>query len=139
MKITDQKGITPPGINVSGYLNGDTKESVWFDFREDCQVQIQYLSPRILRVLKREATRKEFVGGQLVEDFDEELFNKRLAEEIISDWTGFCDERGETIPCTPENRRLLMDNWTEFNLFVQNASANLERCQHQKEEREIKN
>ncbi len=127
------------GINVSGYLSGEEKEGVWFDFRDGCKVQVRYLSPRMLRSLKREATRKKFAGEQVVEDFDEELFNRRLAEEIICDWTGFSDERGEPVPCTAENRQHLMDNWTELNLFVQNASVNLEENFRQQAEGELKN
>jgi len=127
------------GMNISAYLKGEEKEGVWFDFRRGSRLCIRYLSPRTLRTLKREATRKDFVGDRVVEDFDEELFNKRLAEEIICDWTGFFDGEGRPVPCTPENRRLLMDNWTEFNLFVQNASVNLEKYRRRKDEDEIKN
>lgn len=127
------------GIDISVYLSGEEKEGVWFDFKKGCRVQIRYLSPRTLRILKSESTRKRYVGEQVVEDFDEELFNKRLAEEIICDWTGFYDEKTQAIPCTPDNRRLLMDNWTEFNLFVQNVSVNLEEYRRQKSEGELKN
>ncbi len=127
------------GIDVSGYLRGDEKEGVWFDFRDGCRVQIRNLSPRMLRSLKREATRKSFIGEQVVEDFDEELFNKRLAEEIIGDWTGFCDDMGEPIPCTPQNRSLLMDNWTDLNLFVQKSSVNLDDNFQKQAEGERKN
>ena len=127
------------GINVSLYLRGEERDGIWFDFRDGCRVRIRHLFPRMLRALKSEATRERFVGEQVVEDFDEELFNKRLAEEVICGWMGFCDDNGEPIPCTPENRQLLMDNWTEFNLFVQNASVNLEKNERQKAEGELKN
>ncbi len=131
--------MTESGIDISAYLRGDEIEGVWFDFRDDCRIQLRYLSPLMLRTLKREATRKRFVGEQVVEDFDEELFNRKLSEEIICDWTGFFDEKGETVPCTPENRRLLMDNWTELNLFVQNVSVSLDDIHRNKAEGELKN
>ena len=126
-------------MDVSRYLKGDEPEAVWFDFRDGCRVCIRCLSPRILRALKKQATRREFAAGEVVEDFDEEFFHRMLAEEIIVDWSGFCDEKGEPVPCTPENRRLLMDNWTEFNLFVQNASVNLEKHHRRRREDELKN
>ncbi|MFQ5645900.1 MAG: hypothetical protein ACE5GM_03135 [bacterium] len=128
------------GIDVSGYFQPESDfQEVWFDFLEKSKIKLRYLSPKKLREIRREAVRREFREGRVEETVDEERFLERLTEEVILDWEGFLDDRGRPIPCTADNKRMLMENWGEFSLFIQNVSVNLEEYRRAKREGERKN
>lgn len=104
-------------------LNPGTK----FFFDEDNESE-GFLTLRILpndvrddiksRAIKKRA---EYKKGQRYEfnEFNEDLFAEEVWEYSIQDWGGVYDENGTEIPCTKENKIMLMNKSPIFARFYE--------------------
>jgi len=117
-------------VNVSMFLQDtkrDTPEGIWVKHpEEDYSIKARPLYPWKNSELRQQAAK----NGQ-----DDDLFNQLLADWIVEDWKGIFDETGKKVPCNPENKILLFENWTSFNLFVKETGLRLERQRKETEEK----
>jgi hypothetical protein len=113
-------------MNIAKIVNNDGK-GYWVDFLDDTQIKIKPATPKKMNQLFRSCEKKGWTRGRSTSDMDSEKFNILLCKEIILDWKGFFVEDGSEFPCTEENKKVLMENWTEFNRFVQETALNVEQ------------
>ena len=73
-----------------------------------------------------------------VEDTDEDKANELLWDYQIVDWN-IVDSEGEKIPCTIENKLLLMGNSSEFVDFVVDSLNQLAKDEAERREKSEKN
>ena len=69
----------------------------------------------------------EFRRGQRHEVIidNDELRSKMLWEYVIIDWKGLYDQDGKEIPCTKENKVMLMQGSVKFSSFIGNCVEKL--------------
>lgn len=72
-------------------------------------------------------------------DPDGSLFNELLWDFCIVDWEGILDSNKNKIPCTRENKKLLMGKSVKFAQWVVSCLDILRESNKEKEEEEIKN
>ena len=106
-------------------------EGIWVKWKDGAEILMR-MSPKLLTELyKKCSVRQE--NGQ--DELDQELYTAAITESVILDWRGITVNGGEAFPCTPENRKLLMDNVMEFSTFLSTTCLKLEQA----EEAEAKN
>ena len=74
------------------------------------------MKPKEIRKLREGCKRQKFVGARIEESYDDEKFAGLLRDACVLDWKNITSD-GEALACTPENREILDDNWSEFRLF----------------------
>ncbi len=104
-----------------------------FDEEEDDEspggITIRLANGEILDVINKKCTAKKVVfrRGQRHEviEEDEKRRSELLWEYVIMDWTGLDDEEGVPIPCTKDNKVLLMRGSVKIASFVGNCVEKL--------------
>lgn len=124
-------------MKVTDYMK--PSEGCWFDFRDDLRVKIKPLTKKVAHRISKLCTTKKFKKGQYIKDVDEERLDNLLSRELVVDWKNFQDAKGKDIPCTPENVTVLLENWQEFNDFVNNVVVDYQEHLDQQEEQAEKN
>jgi hypothetical protein len=117
-------------MDIGAFLN-DTKktppEGVWVTHDDGWKIKARPLYPwKSAELLKRAAK-----NGRL----NETLYDQLLTDWVVEDWADL-EADGKPVPCTPENKKLLFENWPEFNIFVKRVGLHLE---NQRREEEAKN
>ena len=95
----------------------------FFDFGEDGgRISLRLCAGDDLRDIQKATVKKrvEFKNGQRyeVEDVNEALRGEMLWDFSIVNWEKFFDAQGKEIPCTRENKILLMGKSPRFANFV---------------------
>ena len=85
--------------------------------------------------------RFEYKKGQRFEitEVDNELYQKLLWDFCIVSWIDVQDAEGNALPCTPENKMLLMNSSNAFATFVTDALEKVDLAQQKVLEDESKN
>jgi hypothetical protein len=102
-----------------------------FDENEDGAggVTIRLANGKILDEINKACIKKkvEFRRGQRHEVIidNDELRSKMLWEYVIIDWKGLYDQDGKEIPCTKENKVMLMQGSVKFSSFIGNCVEKL--------------
>jgi len=109
----------------------------WLQFTDGVRVKLRYVSPQQFAHWRKIASRRRLRGGRIFEELDESKLDEILSDEVILDWEGIT-ENGQPFPCTPENKRLLMQHWTEFALWVNEQCMRLEAFVQAEQEEEQK-
>lgn len=78
------------------------------------EVLIRPSTPKRMRDLVRRFSRKIRIKGTVTEDYDWDQINYSLVQDTVLNWKGIAQDDQE-LPVTEENKRLLFDNWPEFN------------------------
>ncbi|HDM78814.1 MAG TPA: hypothetical protein ENG51_20485 [Deltaproteobacteria bacterium] len=123
-------------------LNVDNKvfnEGVWCEYEEGARFRIRPLTPKKYRELRNRCTSHQWKRGQLVEKVDEDKLNEMVNDWIIADWEGIVDATGKPIPCTKENKQVLLDNFTEIAAFVNDMALKVAEQAAKSREEEKKN
>lgn len=122
-------------MDVGQILNGGP-EAKWYTVPgSEAQVQIAKLTPGKRREILKVAGRHRFLSGQRVEWTDWEQANDLFLEASVLAWRGIECE-GSEYPCTPENKRALDANWSEFNALwdaIAGASGARDRAREEAE------
>lgn len=94
-------------MDVSNLIGGaDIGE--WFPIAgTNATVKIQVIKPFKMREI-REQCRQHSGKTDLV------ALNDAIRDAAVMDWKGI-EKDGAPLPCTPENKKLLDENWTDFN------------------------
>lgn len=117
---------------------GGDSLKVWVDFNDQLKVLINYIPRKRISEIVKQSTRTTFQNHQRVEDYDNIKFGELLGVEAVADWDGPL-ANGEPIPCTPENIKKFMRNWTDFAKFISTVSIDLEQLVAQEKENARKN
>jgi hypothetical protein len=106
---------------------------VWFDMEGGGRVQLKTLAAEDLKAIRKQSAKKRVeykrIEGKAerfdVEDVDEDAQNQLFWDHVIMSWEKFFDSKGEPIPCTKENKVLLMQRSIKFARFVTEAMKTL--------------
>jgi len=115
---------------------------VWFDMDGGGRVQLKSLTGEEWKKIRDKVVKKkvefkkvEGTPARLTyEDINEDLQNELFWDIIIVDWEKFFDSKGTPIPCTKENKILLVTKSAKFISFVTEKLKEL----NEEEEKEIK-
>lgn len=106
-------------------LNG--KDSgVWFDLEDGGRVQVRTMDAETLRAIRTETVKRKIeykrVEGKAerftVEDTDDEEQSALFWDHVIMAWEKFFDGHEQPIPCTRENKILLLARSQRFAKFL---------------------
>jgi len=94
------------------------------DKPEEGSVTLRLCNGQALTDIRKQTVKKRYEykrGARMeVEDFNDELHSELLWDYAIVDWSGVEDEKGKPIPCTRENKALLMRGSPVFSRLVGN-------------------
>jgi hypothetical protein len=125
----------------------DEKQGVWFDLDGGGRVQLRTLSFDALKKITKQCTKKK-VDFKKVEgtpgrfeytEVDEDLQNELFWDHCIVSWENLLDSKGKEIPCTRENKVLLMVRVERFARFVADSLAELGAAEAEHEKAAEKN
>jgi len=111
----------------------EEKEGVWFDMEGGGRVQLRTLSYDALKKITKQCTKKK-VDFKKVEgtpgrfeyiETDDDLQNELFWDHCIVAWENLFDAKGNEIPCTRENKVLLMVRVEKFAKFVADSLATM--------------
>ena len=105
-------------------LNGSG--GVWFDLEGGGRVQLRSMDADTLKAIRKQTvkTRIEYkrVEGKAerfeVEQADEDLQNALFWDHVIVAWENLFDANNAAIPCTRENKILLLSKSVRFATFI---------------------
>ena len=123
----------------------DLNPPAWFDHpkHEDSRICLKVLSSAEMESINRKTTKTtiEYRRGQRfeVEKVDEKKRNELTWSAAIVDWEGIYDEHGDEIPCTDENKVLLMQNAPTFTSWVLESLEQISGDNIQRQEEAEKN
>ncbi len=113
-------------------------------------VELRVASQSALDSINEAATKKKSevrpnpAAGKRLEriayvETDEKLFMTMLWDYCITDWVGVEDASGKLIPCTAENKYLLMTNSKKFKDFISACLDKLNGIEAEEKEEAEKN
>ena len=114
-------------------LNLEEKTGVWFDMDGGGRVQLRTLSYDALKKISKQSTRKkvdfkkvEGTPGRFeYEEVNEDLQNELFWDYCIVGWENLFDSKEKEIPCTKENKTLLMSRSALFAKFIADSLKTL--------------
>ena len=113
-------------MDISTIINGDDL-AVWIDYNEDVSVQVRHVPREELSVIMQKSTKTTWDRKhQAEQSVDNIKYGELMGEAAIVDWSGL-EVSGVPLPCTKENRALIMRKWSSFAKFVSDASSDLDR------------
>ena len=105
----------------------------WFDIEGGGRLQLKSMTPdrhKEIRksTVKRRVEHKKVEGTPArfdVEETNEDLANELFWDFVIVAWENFFDANGTEIPCTKENKMLLITKSTKFTKYVTDCLKDL--------------
>jgi hypothetical protein len=105
---------------------GNLNPGVWFDMTDEVKVCLRVCDGEALRNIRKKTMTKKHeyrkVDGAfqhfIIEETDDDLQSDMIWDYCIVEWEGIMDMKGDPIPCTPENKKLLMGKSIQFAKFV---------------------
>lgn len=145
-------------INISNLIDtAKTSEGVWMQFKDTpFHVQVTYYGKAQMTALFDRTKRVEFDPVTLTnrEEIDREKFRKEYSRKVIRDWRGLTMDvlrkliplredpnvpDAYEVPCTDENRELLILHSIEFDRWLQTVCTSLDNFNQARREEEEKN
>jgi hypothetical protein len=115
----------------------------WFDLPDEGRISLKTLSLEELSDIRKKAVKNkvEYKQGQRFEfdDIDEDKIFNLSAQSFIVEWEGIKTKDGIEMPCTNDNKVLLMRKAPSFSKFVKKCLEELNRLQEEETEIERKN
>jgi len=99
----------------------------WFDLEGGGRIQLRTVSPEIFRQINRRCVKKRVdfkkvdgtPGRFEYEEVNDDLKNELFWDDCIVSWENLFDGKGNEIPCTKENKIVLMNLRSgKFRSFV---------------------
>ena len=125
----------------------EEEKAKWFEMDGGGRVQLRTISIQEFRDIQKKTVKKR-VDFKKVEGtparFEHEEINQDLQNELYWDasiisWEGLQDKSGKAIPCTKENKVLLMTRSKVFLEFVVDSLRQLTEDEAAEQEAEAKN
>jgi len=128
-------------------FNLDEKTGAWFDMEGGGRVQLRVIDVDDWKAIRKQTVKKkvdfkkvEGTPGRFeFEEVNEDLQNELFWDHIILAWENFFDGKGNPIPCTKENKTLLMSKSIKFSRFVADAMTTLAASETTQAEQAEKN
>ncbi|MDD5532389.1 MAG: hypothetical protein PHC52_06325 [Syntrophales bacterium] len=125
----------------------EQKAGTWFEMDGGGRIQIHVLTPEEFKEVRRQTVKKKVdfkkVDGTPArlpyEEVNEDLQNELFWDACIVAWENLFDGKGKEIPCTKENKVLLMMRSQTFARFVAESIETLTKDQAQQAEQAEKN
>jgi hypothetical protein len=113
------------------------KAGVWFDMEGGGRVQLKTMAADDLRAIRKQTVKKKVdfkkIEGTPVrleyEELNEDLQNELFWDHVIVSWINLFDAKGAEIPCTRENKMLLMTRSAKFGKFIGDALKELSEAE----------
>ena len=107
-------------------FNLEEKPGAWFELEGGGRVQLRSISADDWKVIRKQTVKREVdfkrIDGKAerfeFEKVNDDLQNELFWDHVIQSWENFIDSKGEKIPCTKENKILLMSRSAKFVKFV---------------------
>jgi hypothetical protein len=104
----------------------DEKVAKWFEMEGGGRVQLQSVSADAFKAIQKQTVKKKVdfkkvdgtPGRFEFEEVNTELQNELFWDAVIIGWENLSDKNGKDIPCTKENKVLLMTRSAKFAKFV---------------------
>ena len=104
----------------------EERPGVWFDMKGGGRVQLKTLTPEAWRDIRGKSVKMvpeyQKLDGKWerfeVEKKDDDLQNRLFWDAVIVAWENLQDGNGHEIPCTSENKSLLMLTQPKFSRFI---------------------
>ncbi len=98
----------------------------FFEMEGGGRVQLKIVSAGEFKEIRKQTVKKRVdfkkvdgIPGRFpFEEIDEDLQNELFWDAVIVSWENFSDKNGKPIPCTKENKVLLMNRSAKFSKFV---------------------
>jgi hypothetical protein len=134
-----------------------TREGVWVQYQNtDFYVKVAYYGkPQMQRIFEEaKTTRLNMRTLREEEEMDRPKFRRLYANQVIKEWKGLTiavlrqlvvvqvnsELPDQTdIPCTAENREMLLENSLEFDQWLSGVTQRVDTFNEQKKELELKN
>lgn len=128
-------------------LDISEKAGVWFEMDGGGRVQLRTMNAEAFKNIRRQTTKKRVdfrkVDGTPqrfeYEEVDDDKQTDLLWDYIIVAWEGLLDKAGNNIPCTPENKTLLMARSPYFMRFLTESLKTLTEDEQREAEASEKN
>jgi hypothetical protein len=125
----------------------EQKAGAWFEMDGGGRIQIHVLTQEEFKEVRRQTVKKKVdfkkVDGTPArlpyEEVNEDLQNELFWDTCIVAWENLFDGKGKEIPCTKENKILLMMRSQAFARFVAESIETLTKDQMRQVEEEEKN
>ena len=119
----------------------------WFELPDGGRIRLKNLTADDLKEIRKKTVKKrvdfkkvEGTPGRFeYEDVDRDLENVLFWEKVIVDWENFFDGKEQPIPCTKENKLLLMGRSQKFIKIVTDFLKVLTEDDSEQAERAEKN
>ena len=111
----------------------DEKTGSWFDMDGGGRIQLRTMTLDALKDTRKQTVKKKVeykrVEGRAerfdVEEINDELQNELFWDYVVMAWENLLDAKEQQIPCTKENKMLLMMRSAKFVKFVTDALRTL--------------
>ena len=111
----------------------EERPGTWFDMEGGGRVQLKTLSAEGWKSIRDQSVKvvPEYrkLDGKWerfeVEKKDDDLQNRLFWDAVIVSWENLQNGKGQDIPCTPENKMLLMLTQHKFSRFVNECTDTL--------------
>jgi len=128
-------------------INLEDPVAKWFEMDGGGRVQLRVLSVAEFKAIQKKTTRKkvdyrrvEGVAGRFeYEESDTDLQNELYWDAVIVDWENIVDKKGDPIPCTRENKVLVMSRSRKFLDFVVESLRVVTEDESRQQEEDLKN
>ena len=122
-------------------------QGVFFDMDDGGRVQLRTMTADGWKAIRKQTVKKKVdfkkvdgtPGRFEYEDINEDLQNELFWDHVIIAWENFFDGKGLEIPCTKENKALLMLRSAKFAKFVGDSLKTLADNEAEQAERSEKN
>lgn len=104
------------------------EESAWVEYRDGMEILVRPLPASKRDEFERQAAvyRVDKIRNVRIKEIDELKQEELLRDYMIEDWRGIVDQNDNPIPCTKENKLLILDHLHELRGFVLKAALDLQ-------------
>lgn len=125
----------------------EENQGTWFDLEAGGRIKLKTLTIEDFKKIEKQTTKKSVeykrVDGKaerfVCDDVNEDLRNELTWDTCIMEWENFYDKNEKPIPCTRENKILLMNRSMKFLEFVNQCLEQLRNDEKTQTEAEEKN
>ena len=119
----------------------------WFDIEGGGRLQLRTMTAEKHKEIRRKTVKKKVdfkkVEGTPArfesEDVNEDLSNELFWDHVIVAWENFFDAKKKPIPCTTENKMMLISRSSKFMKFVSDCLKDLAEAEAEDAKAEEKN
>lgn len=101
-------------------VDADVSQAVWkkYDVEGETQVKIKPMTPTMLRTTRANNIDTRNTKVTSLEKVNDEEWDKDLFDELIEDWKGFIDKNDKPIPCTRDNKIIVIEKFNSIKQWV---------------------